>query len=253
IVLVNSGKMTLRQAMGVVLGANIGTTVSSQVIASDLGVFAPVILLGGLVVYWVMREKRRKNTGLVIFYFGLLFFGLHTMENAVEPLRDQPFFYELMKHNENPLKGSLVGALVTLVIQSSSATVGMAIVLTKKGLLSLAGGVAVMMGAELGTCADTLLATIRGSRQAIKTGLFHLTFNLLSIGLGLIMFQPFTRLVQWVSADAPAERGLANAHVLFNLCGVVVFVWAIPLFEKALNLILPEKNTALLTQEGKSG
>jgi Na+/phosphate symporter len=94
---------------------------------------------------------------------------------------------EWLKKTENPVLGAIIGALVTLIIQSSSATVGMAIILSKKGLLSLAGGIAVMLGAELGTCSDTLLATIKGSRAAIKTGLFHLTFNLLSIIIGLIL------------------------------------------------------------------
>jgi phosphate:Na+ symporter len=117
----------------------------------------------------------------------------------------------------------------------------MAIILTKKGFLSLIGGVAVMLGAELGTCSDTLLATIRGSRQALKTGLFHVTFNLLSIILGLILFYPFIELVKKISGEASIERTLANAHMLFNIFGVLVFVWTIPLFEKLLNRLLPDK------------
>jgi len=173
-------------------------------------------------------------------YFGVLFFGLFTMENAVEPLKDEPFFSEWMKKTENPVMGALIGALVTLVVQSSSATVGMAIILTKKGFLSLIGGVAVMLGAELGTCSDTLLATINGSRQALKTGLFHVTFNLLSIVLGLLLFHPFIQLVELVSSGAPIQRALANAHVMFNLMGVLVFVWTIPIFEKLLNRLLPD-------------
>ena len=134
-----------------------------------------------------------------------------------------------------------LGAVVTLVIQSSSATVGMAIILAKKGFLSLIGGVAVMLGAELGTCSDTLLATIKGSRQALKTGLFHIMFNLLSIILGLILFYPFVVLVIKISSGASIERTLANAHMLFNILGVLVFVWTIPMFEKVLNRLLPEK------------
>ena len=117
----------------------------------------------------------------------------------------------------------------------------MAIILAKKGFLSLIGGVAVMLGAELGTCSDTLLATIRGSRQALKTGLFHVTFNLLSIILGLILFYPFVDLVKEISGGATIERTLANAHMLFNIFGVLVFVWTIPMFEKVLNKLLPER------------
>lgn len=241
IVLVNSKVLTFRQAMGIVLGSNIGTTISSQIIAMDVSRYSPLLLLVGFVMLFMARSERLTNSGKVILYFGLLFFGLFTMENAVEPLKNEDFFFEWMKKTENPVMGALIGAVVTLVIQSSSATVGMAIVLVKKELLSLVGGIAVMLGAELGTCSDTMLATIKGSRQALKTGLFHLIFNLLSIVLGLILFHPFVNLVEIVSGNAPIERALANAHMLFNIFGVALFIWTIPLFERGLNKLLPEK------------
>jgi len=241
IVLVNSKILTFRQAMGIVLGANVGTTISSQIIAMDISKYSPVFLLLGFVLLFISKSEKINNIGKVILYFGILFFGLLTMENSVEPLKDEKFFAEWMKKTENPITGALVGAVVTLVIQSSSATVGMAIILAKKGFLSLIGGVAVMLGAELGTCSDTLLATIKGSRQALKTGLFHIMFNLLSIILGLILFYPFVVLVVKISSGASIERTLANAHMLFNILGVLIFVWTIPMFEKVLNRLLPEK------------
>lgn len=241
IVMVNSQILTFRQAMGIVLGANIGTTVSSQIIAMDVGKYSPVLLLIGFVLLLIAKSERMSNTAKVILYFGVLFFGLFTMENAVEPLKDEAFFSEWMKKTENPLIGAIVGAIVTLVIQSSSATVGMAIILAKKGFLSLTGGIAVMLGAELGTCSDTLFATIKGSRQALKTGLFHVTFNLLSIAVGLILFYPFVELVEIISTGASVERTVANAHMLFNIFGVLVFIWTIPTFEKILNRLLPDK------------
>lgn len=241
IVFVNAKLIGLRQAMGVVLGANIGTTISSQIIALDFGKFSPVFLLIGFVFILVAKSVQLNNTGKAILYFGVLFFGLFTMENAVEPLKDNPVFLEWLKNTENPISGSLIGALVTLVIQSSSATVGMAIILTKKGLLSLTGGIAVMLGAELGTCSDTLLATIKGTRAALKTGLFHLFFNLVTIVAGLLLFEPFGNMVSYLSIGASMERSLANAHMLFNTLGVVIFVWLVPTSEKLLNYILPEK------------
>ena len=241
IVLVNSQILTFRQAMGIVLGANIGTTISSQIIAMDIGKYSPILLLVGFVLLVVSKSKNINNIGRVILYFGVLFFGLFTMENAVEPLKDEPFFSEWMKKTESPIIGALIGAVVTLVIQSSSATVGMAIILAKKSILSLTGGIAIMLGAELGTCSDTLLATIKGSRQALKTGLFHVTFNLLSIILGLVLFYPFVEFVKKISGGASIERTLANAHMVFNILGVLVFVWTIPLFEKLLNKLLPDK------------
>lgn len=241
IIFVNSNLLSFKQAMGIVLGANVGTTISSQIIAMDIGKYSPLLLVFGFFLLIVSKSEKINNTGKIILYFGVLFFGLFTMENAVEPLKDKPVFLEMLRKTENPLTGSLIGALVTLIIQSSSATVGMAIILSKKGLLSLAGGIAVMLGAELGTCSDTLLATIKGSRQAIKTGLFHLIFNLLSICIGLILFSPFLSFIETISQSAPVERALANAHMIFNIAGVLIFVWFIPVFENVLNKILPEK------------
>jgi phosphate:Na+ symporter len=239
IVFVNSKLLTLRQAMGIVLGANIGTTVSSQIIAMDIGKYSPIFLLIGFVLLMISNSEKISNVGKVVLYFGVLFFGLFTMENAVVPLKNEAFFSEWMAKTEHPLYGALIGAVVTLIIQSSSATVGMAIILTKKGILSVAGGIAVMLGAELGTCSDTLIATIKGSREALKTGLFHLIFNFLSIALGLMLFQPFVNIVNWLSQSATLERTVANAHMLFNILGVLIFIWTVPFFESYLNKILP--------------
>lgn len=241
IILVNSKLLTFRQAMGIVLGANIGSAVGSQIIALDLGKYSPLLLVLGFILTLIPKLKKLNDAGKIVFFFGLLFFGLYIIENAVEPLRNEPYFLEWLKKTKNPLTGSAIGALVTLIIQSSSATVGMVIILSKQGIIGLSGGIAVMLGAELGTCSDTLLATIKGSRQALKTGLFHLLFNFLSIALGLIFFYPFLHLVEYISKNAPIERAVANAHILFNIGGVLIFVWTIPLFERWLNKMLPEK------------
>lgn len=241
IVLVNSKILSFRQAMGIALGANIGTTIGSQIIATNIGQYSPILMTIGFVLILVSKSGSANNAGKIILYFGLLFFGLFTMEKAVEPLKDQAFFLDWLKKTENPIIGALVGAMVTFLIQSSSATVGMVIVLSKKGLLSLSSGIAVMLGAELGTCSDTLFATINGSRAAIKTGLFHLTFNFLSIILGLIFFSPFVDLVKFISQNAPIERIVANSHMIFNISGVLIFAWTIPIFEKIFNKILPDK------------
>ena len=241
IILVNAKLLSFRQAMGIVLGANIGTTVSSQIISLNIGKYSPILLVVGFLLILFSKKEQFQNIGKVILYFGLLFFGLYTIENAVEPLKNEVFFADLMKKVENPIAGSIVGAIVTLFIQSSSATVGMAILLTKKGFLSLTGGIAIMLGAELGTCSDTIIATIRGSRAAIKTGLFHVSFNLLSICLGLILFTPFVLLVNKISDGTSIERALANAHMIFNVSGVLLFAWTLPFFEKILNKLIPEK------------
>jgi phosphate:Na+ symporter len=241
IVLVNANLLTFRQSIGMVLGANIGTTISSQIIAMDIGKYSPVFLAIGFIMIMLSKTEALNKTGKAILFFGILFFGLYTMERSVEPLKDHPFFYEWIQQMNNPIKGTLTGAIVTLIIQSSSATVGMAIVLAKKGLLPLAAGIGVMMGAELGTVSDTLLATIKGSRQAIKTGLFHLIFNLLSIITGLILFYPFLKFIEWVNPNGHVEHAIANAHMFFNIFGVLCFVGFVPLIESLLNKLLPEK------------
>lgn len=242
IVLVKAKVLSFREAMGVVLGANIGTTVSSQIIAFDLGRYAPIFMIIGLVlILTAAKSKFRKGVGSLFLYFGMLFFGLNTMGSAVEPLKEHPKFFEWLAMLDNPLSGVLAGGVITAIIQASSATVGMAIVLGKKGVISLIAGVSVMMGAELGTCADTLLATINSSKQALKTGLFHLIFNIISIITGLILIHPFVNLVEFISTGMPLERKIANAHMLFNILGVVIFAWFIPLFDKLLTQLIPEK------------
>jgi phosphate:Na+ symporter len=241
IILVNSQALTFRQAMGIVMGANIGTTVSSQIIALEIGQYSPVLLLIGFLLLVVSKSDKISNAGKIVLFFGVLFFGLFTMEKAVEPLRNEAYFAEWMRNVESPVYGAFAGALTTLIVQSSSATMGMAIILAKKGMLSLAGGIAIMLGAELGTCSDTLLATIKSNRQALKTGLFHLLFNILSITIGLLLFKPFLHLVELAGSGEYVERQVANAHMMFNVGGVVLFVWFVPLFERMLNFLLPDK------------
>lgn len=244
IVLVNSGKLALRNAMAVVLGANIGTTFGSQIIAFDIGAWSAVPLFLGILLAHLGRTPSAKGAGNVLTGFGLLFTGLFLMGNAVEPLRDSTVLKGLLHGLEDPLKGSLFGGLITLVLQSSSATVAMAIALAGKGLLSLPAGIAVMLGAELGTCSDTLLAAARCARRARKIGLFHLLFNLATIILGLLLIHPFTDLVVWISGTADDARRIANAHVLFNTVGVLVCLPFLKSAERLLDKWLPEKATA---------
>ncbi len=244
IVLVNAGALSFRQSLGIVMGANIGTTFSSQLIALDIGQYSPIPIILGLIFSLFTKNEKVSNPAKVVLYFGILFFGLYTMERAVEPLRNHEDFLSLMSKLENPLRGTFVGAIVTLAIQSSSATVGMVITLAKKGLISLSGGIAVMLGAELGTCSDTLLATIRSDRQAVKTGIFHLLFNMVSIAIGLLLFPLFTRFIDQLSGGALIEQKIANAHMIFNTAGVLLFIPLVPLIEKVLNYIIP-------TQENK--
>lgn len=241
IALVNAKGLTSRQALGVVLGANIGTTFSSQLIAFDIGQWAGLPMAIGFGLMVAFKREEVKQWGQVLLGLGLLFFGLYVMEEAVEPLKKMPDVKAWMQGLADPVRGALVGAGATVVLQSSSATVGMAVVLAGQKLLTLPAGIALMMGAELGTCADTLVASIGRSRAALRTGLFHLVFNLVSIMLGLALIVPFTALVEWLSAGALVARQLANAHVLFNVIGVGVVAAFVPIIATWLERWLPDK------------
>lgn len=242
IVFINAKTLTFRQAIGLIMGANIGTTFSSQIIAMDVGKYSIIPLIIGLGFEVFTKKDRLKRFGNVLLYFGMLFFGLYIMEESVLPLINSDVFTNwIAKVEDNYMHGALIGGFVTLIIQSSSGTVGMAIVLGKQGLLSAAGGIAIMLGAELGTCSDTLIATINGSRQSLKAGLFHLLFNFLTIAIGLLIFIPFVQFVDWISVSKDIGNVIANAHMLFNILGVIVFLPFVGLMEKGLNKLLPDK------------
>lgn len=247
IALVKSRALTFRQAMGIVMGANIGTTISSQIIALDVGKYSSVLMAIGFLLLMLAKKRLAKNIGRVLLGFGLIFFGLYVIEESVAPLRQSPRFADWMQALENPVKGVGIGALVTLIIQSSSATVGMVIALGAKKLTTITAGIAVMLGAELGTCSDTLLASIGRSRQAVKTGVFHLFFNITTIILALIFFAPFGQLVHIISGQAPLERQIANAHVLFNCLGVLLFIPLVPLTERLINNVIREEEPVAAT------
>ena len=138
-------------------------------------------------------------------------------------LKDSEVFKEwIAQIDKNLLKGSLVGGLITLIVQSSRATVGMAILLGKQELITLAGGLALKLGSELGTCSDTLIATIKGSRQAIKAGMFHLFFNLTTIVIGLLVFDYFYDIVVYISKNQSLDSQIANGYLIFNIASVLV-------------------------------
>lgn len=236
--LVNANLISSLESFGVIMGANIGTTISSQLIALDIADYAPLLLLVGLLVSVIGQSETRQQVGRMLFAIGLIFFGLWTMDKAVEPLRDYKPFFDWIQRLDTPLEGVLVGGLLTLLIQSSSATVGIAIVLASQNLIPTATGIAIMLGAEIGTCSDTLLAVIGRSKEAVRAGVFHLLFNIACVVVGVLLIHPFVDGVEWLSGGAPAGRKIANAHVLFNVLGVATFAWFIPLFHRTLRAVI---------------
>jgi phosphate:Na+ symporter len=236
--LVSTGALAWRPALGVVLGANIGTTVGSQVIALDLAWLGPGMLVAGVIGALVARDPRVAEASRVARGMGLLFVGLGMLDDAVRPLRDDPTVLGWLRGLEDPVTGALAGGLTTVVIQSSSATVGVAIGLAKAGVLTLPAGVSVMLGAEIGTCADTLVAAAGRGRAALRVGAFHLGFNVVSVAVGLALIGPLSAVASWATDDVGQQ--LANAHVLFNTLGALVALPLLPWVGARLERVWPD-------------
>jgi phosphate:Na+ symporter len=242
IAMVSAGLLSAVQSLGVVLGANIGTTVGAQIIAFDVAEYVPLLMLGGLLLMYIGKSHARKQLGIILLGFGLIFYGLEAIDEAMKPLRTYTPFLEWMHTlGDTPLYGALVGCAVTLVIQSSSATVAIVIKLAASGLLGLPAGVAIMLGAEIGTCSDTLLATIGRGRPALRTGIFHFAFNLISAVLGVLFATQLVQLVQWISPGVSTGRQIANAQILFNLIGVAFVLPFLPAVARALERMVPDR------------
>lgn len=245
ITMVSAGLLTFVQSLGVVLGSNIGTTIGAQIVAFKINEYAPIVMFAGFLLTFVGKTDRWKNIGLITLGFGLLFFGLDTIEEAMEPFREhEPFLKWMETLGENTLLGALVGALFTVLIQSSSATVAIVVTLASQGLVSLPAGIALVLGAEVGTCADTLVATIGRERPAVRTGIFHLIFNVVCAAVGILFAAQLAGLAKWVSSLAGASddvaRQIANAQLLFNLLGVLAVIFFIPLIARGLEMVIPK-------------
>ena len=240
IAMVSGGVLTFVQSLGVVLGANVGTAVGAQIIALHIGEYAPLLMLLGMLLMFLGRSDTRRQIGMVLLGFGLVFYGLGAIDNAMKPLRNfEPFVRWMRTLGDVPLYGAAVGCAVTLVIQSSSATVAIIVTLAISGMISLQAGVAIMLGAEIGTCSDTLLATIGRGRPALRTGAFHFLFNLVSAVLGVIFAKQLVQLVQALSPDVSVGRQIANAQILFNLIGVAVALPILPAIARLLERAIP--------------
>lgn len=240
IAMVSGGILTFVQSLGVVLGANIGTAVGAQIIALDVGRYVPLLMLTGLLLLFIGKSETRRKLGIVVLGFGLMFYGLEAIDEAMKPLRDhEPFMRAMTRMGENPLLGAAFGAVFTMIIQSSSATVAIIVTLAGSGLISLPAGVAIMLGAEIGTCSDTLVATIGRGRPALRTGVFHLVFNLVSACIGVALAPLFVQLVESISGGASVGRKIAHAQMIFNTVGVAVVLPFLSPISRLLERALP--------------
>lgn len=241
IALVHAGLVPFAASLPVILGSNIGTTVSSQIFASDLDRWAPLILALGLLLKVVLKGQAKAWAG-ALFGLGLVLFALGFMGDAVEPLKDHPKVADQLRRFEQPLLGLAAGAVATVILQSSSAMLGIVIVMAGQGLITLEAGVAMMLGSEIGTCADTLVATIGRQAAAVRAGVFHLVFNLISAGVGLLFIEQLDAFARWSADDV--DRQIANAHVAFNVAGALVFLPFTPWIARTLEALIPDRRSA---------
>jgi len=239
---VNSKMMTLQQAVWIIMGANIGTTITGQLVALDAGLLAPIFAIVGVGIIMFIKKPKWHPFGSFIAGLGVLFIGMDMMSGAMMPLRDSPEFVAIVSNFSNPLIGIAVGALFTAVIQSSAASVGILQALAKSGVVHLNTAVYVLFGQNIGTCVTALLASIGAKRNAKRTTVIHLLFNI----IGTVIFTlicMWTPLTDWVVNLSPLkpESQIANMHTIFNIATTLMLLPFSKYLTKAAMIILPEK------------
>ena len=231
--------MSYAQALGVIMGANIGTTITAQLVAFKLTDYALGMITVGFIMTMFSKRETFKHFGEALLGFGILFFGMYLMSDAMRPLRDYQPFQDLMIGLENPWFGLLIGALFTGLIQSSSAFTGIVITLAMNGLITLEAGIPLILGANVGTCITAGLASIGTIRDAKRVAIAHVLFNIGGV-LIFIWFIPYLAdFVRTLSSDTP--RQIANAHTIFNITVGIVFLPFTTLLAKLVYKILPDK------------
>lgn len=238
---VNSGMMTLSQAVWIIMGANIGTTITGQLIALDVGMMAPLFAFAGVAMIVFLKSPKAHHYGEIIAGLGVLFIGMGMMSDAMVPLREVPEFVNLMTTFSNPIIGIGVGAIFTAIIQSSSASVGILQSLASNGLIGLGDAVFVLFGQNIGTCITAVLAAIGTSRNAKRTTVIHLTFNIIGTTVFTIvcLLFPLTNLVEsFTPGNAPAQ--IANMHTLFNIVTTLLLLPVGQYLAKFAEKIMPD-------------
>ena len=252
---VSAGLMSLPQAISVIFGANIGTTMTAQLMAFKITDYIYPIIFVGFMLYFASKKEKVKNVGLVIFSFGLLFEGIEIMGSVMKPLANSPIFVELMaKVSDIPVLGVLLGAVMTLVVQSSSATIALLQNFASQpgpdgvtSVIGLAGAIPILFGDNIGTTITALLASIGQSKNAKRTALAHSIFNITGSIVFLFLIPVLAKFVQFISPKGPEveviSRQIANAHTTFNVVCTLVWLPLIPVMVKIVTTIVRGDDT----------
>ena len=241
---VNAGMMTLPQAVGIIMGANIGTTITGQLIALDIGAAAPVLALIGVIMIVFIKKEKINAVGMIIGGLGILFIGMGMMSDAMVPLRENEMFLNLITAVSNPLVAILIGAAFTAIIQSSSASVGILQTLANNGLIALQNSVFILFGMNIGTCITAVLSSLSSNRNAKRVALVHLLFNVIGAALFtvLVLLLPLTAWITTFTPDNPAAQ-IANFHTIFNIVTTLVLLPFGKTLAKAAVRLLPDAKT----------
>ena len=249
---VTAGVMTLSQSVGVIMGANIGSTVTAQILAFNISKYALLPIAVGFFMIFTSKNETMKYGGMMLMGLGLVFFGMAIMSDAMSPLRTYQPFIDLLKRMENPFLGILAGAVFTGLVQSSAATVGIAIALASEGFLTLEAGIALALGANIGTCVTALLAAIGKPPEAVRAAVVHIAFNIAGVLLWFFFIDQLAAVATSISPESPELQGsarlaaevprqIANANTMFNIINTCVFLPFTPLFARIATRLVPDK------------
>jgi len=249
---ITAGVMTFSQSIGVIMGANIGSTFTAQIVAFNITQYALLLVAPGFLMLFTAKEERIRHYGEMLMGLGLVFFGMGIMSEAMNPLRTYAPFLELMQRMEDPVFGILVGAVFTGLVQSSAATTGIAIVMATDGLISLPAGIALAFGSNIGTCVTAVLAAIGKPVEAARAAAVHVLFNVAGVLIWVFFIPQFAGFVENISPSYPelagtdrmaaeVPRQIANAHTLFNVVNTFLFIWFTVPLAKLVERLLPAR------------
>jgi phosphate:Na+ symporter len=249
---ITAGIMSMSQSVGVIMGANIGTTVTAQIIAFKVTQYALLLVALGFSFVFVAKRRVFRDYGAGIMGLGLIFLGMGIMGDAMAPLRSFQPFVDLMVRLESPVLGIFAGAALTALIQSSSATTGIVIVLASQGLIALPAGIALIFGANIGTCVTAIFAAIGKPREASRAAVVHVLFNIMGVVIWVGFIDYLATLVVWLSPQtvdlsgaaklaAETPRQIANAHTIFNITNALLFVPFAPQFARLAQFLVPDR------------
>jgi phosphate:Na+ symporter len=249
---ISAGLMSMSQSVAVIIGANIGTTITAQILAFKVTKIALPLIAAGFLLSFTAKRENWRQTGMILLGLGLVFYGMGIMSTALNPLRTYEPFIQFMVSMQNPLLGAAIGALFTAVIQSSSATTGILIVMASQGLIGLESAIAIALGANIGTCITAALASIGKPLEAVRAAVVHTLFNVAGVALWIGFIPQLAELAHWMSPSAQGLTGtdllaaetprqIANVHTFFNLANALIFVGFTTQIARLAEWLIPDR------------